>query len=698
MKKIENIFSILQTMIKFVMVVAFTIFTTNSLAQELLTAQQAFKFSAKNSDKNTAELSWQIAPNYYLYQQKIAVMQNQQTMAIKLPEGEPIVDENFGKSKVYWQQLNFSIPVEPNQQYQVMWQGCAKDQLCYAPQKIQFSTDENAQIVHGLASKKQNNEQAKSVFLAQHKPAEKENQTQEKSTIQANAQQEQLKTAEVANIKTDTVLPKTAQQNVAVQEQKAERIVENPTVEQKQSEDTTITALSKTAETLPEDKVQTEQVSEPVASATEEPATTVEPVSIVVEQPVATETAQDQKWLNQLQQSSFFYAVLIFLGLGFLLAFTPCSLPMIPILSSLIVRKNTGLKAWVIALCFVLSMASVYAVMGVIASSIGLGLQRWLQQPMVLIAFALLFVVFALNLLGLFELTLPNKITQKLNALHSQQQGGTLLGAVAMGALSALLVGPCMTAPLAGVLLFIAQTEAMWQGGVLLFALGFGMGIPLLLVSVLGAKVLPQSGEWLERVKGIFAFIMLALSLYFIRSLLPDVVLLALQCLLGLSLALYLIYYFVFKQKRMLAILLASMAVCATGVIFYQLNAHTLEQRAHQNWLQVKNKTELMQVLAQHPQQKVVIDVYADWCVSCKPIEKFLATEQVATALQPYVLVKLDLSQYDATHQPLLDELEVLGPPTMMFLNEDHQEQRALRLTGSFKQDELMQVLKSGKF
>ena len=208
--------------------------------------------------------------------------------------------------------------------------------------------------------------------------------------------------------------------------------------------------------------------------------------------------AQDQKWSSTLEQHSLAYSLALFLGLGILLAFTPCSLPMLPILTSLIVREHKGVKAWMIALTFVISMAMVYAVLGLIASAAGLNFQRWLQQPATLIAFSLLFVVFALNLFGLFEIKLPQKWVNHLDRMQSVQQGGTLIGASVMGMISALLVGPCMTAPLAGTLLFISQTQNQWQGALLLFTLGFGMGIPLLLASVLGAKALPKAGEWMH--------------------------------------------------------------------------------------------------------------------------------------------------------------------------------------------------------
>lgn len=412
-----------------------------------------------------------------------------------------------------------------------------------------------------------------------------------------------------------------------------------------------------------------------------------------------TVMAQDQKWSSTLEQHSLAYSILLFLGLGILLAFTPCSLPMLPILTSLIVRENKGVKAWSIALTFVISMAMVYAVLGLIASAAGLNFQRWLQQPATLIAFSLLFVVFALNLFGLFELKLPQNWVNRLDQMQSTQKGGTLLGASVMGMISALLVGPCMTAPLAGVLLFISQTQSQWQGALLLFALGFGMGIPLLLASVLGAKALPKAGEWMHQIKVIFAFLMLALSLYFIRPLLPELALQILSLFLGLAFIIYAVYR-LFGQKSKLQWLYALLLILAIPALAFNQYQHiqslsSIQAEKMAEWHVAQTADEFRQLLANAPDDRnIVIDVYADWCVACQPIEhRILKDAEVQQALADHYLIKLDLSHYDASHQALLAEWDILGPPTYLFLNPKHQEIRSLRLTGAFQKQELIQQL-----
>ena len=404
-------------------------------------------------------------------------------------------------------------------------------------------------------------------------------------------------------------------------------------------------------------------------------------------------------WSEKLAENSLFYSLLLFFGLGILLAFTPCSLPMLPILTSLIVRDSKGLKAWMIALVFVCSMAMVYAMLGLIASSAGLNFQRWLQQPSTLIAFSALFVVFALNLFGLFEIKLPHALVNRLDRVHSLQKGGSLVGAGVMGMISALLVGPCMTAPLAGALLFISQTQSQWQGALLLFTLGFGMGTPLLLASVLGARILPKAGQWMHQIKVIFAFIMLALALYFIRPLISE----AWMQWLGLGLGLSFIGYVIARligqktQFKWLYILALITVIPYLAYTQYQHSQRFFVQHSsiQATWHVAKTADEFQQLLASAPSgQGIIIDVYADWCVACQPIEqRVLKSAQVQQDLAPYFLIKLDLSHYDATHQALLNQWDILGPPTYLFLNPKQQEIRGLRLTGAFSEAELRQQL-----
>jgi thiol:disulfide interchange protein DsbD len=532
----------------------------------------------------------------------VEVQQGGQTMQLDLPPAEDLHDDNYGQTQVYYQQLQFNIPTQASQTYQVTWQGCAKDRLCYPPQTVEFKTDLSG--------------------LVQYQPT--------------GASSKQLLDLSNSSDQQNTILNNSSES------------VEVSTLDNKDG---------------------------------------------------SSFAAKDQKWSEQLAESSLGYGLLLFFGLGMLLAFTPCSLPMLPILTSLIVRDRRGMQAWMVALCFVISMALVYAVLGLIASSAGLNFQRWLQQPATLIAFSLLFVAFALNLFGLFEIKLPQRLVHRLDQVQAMQQGGTLVSASMMGMVSALLVGPCMTAPLAGALLFISQTQSQWQGALLLFTLGFGMGTPLLLASVLGSRILPRAGHWMNQVKVLFAFIMLALALYFIRPLISEAALQWLSLGLGLSFVAYILARLFWKNTGLRWLYIICLATAVPYIIYSQYQhsqrffVETAQQKA--TWHIAATAADFEQLLATVPKgQRVIIDVYADWCVACQPIEhRVLKSAQVQQALAPYFLIKLDLSHYDVTHQALLNQWEILGPPTYLFLNDQQQEIRGLRLTGAFTEAELLEQI-----
>ncbi|MHB8950798.1 MAG: protein-disulfide reductase DsbD, partial [Rhodoferax sp.] len=230
----------------------------------------------------------------------------------------------------------------------------------------------------------------------------------------------------------------------------------------------------------------------------------------------------DQELADRLSRLNLGWMLLVFFGLGLLMTFTPCVLPMVPILSSLVAGSGASAKrGFVLSLAFVLPMALVYAGVGAAAALAGANLQAVLQNPWVLGSFGLLFVVLALSMFGFYELQLPAVLRNRVNEASQGQRGGTVTGAATMGVLSALLVGPCMTAPLAGALLYIGNTGDVLTGALVLFAMGLGMGVPLLLVGTLGARLLPRPGDWMNRVKALFGFVLLATGIFFVARVLP---------------------------------------------------------------------------------------------------------------------------------------------------------------------------------
>src|SRR5690606_38526480 len=434
------------------------------------------------------------------------------------------------------------------------------------------------------------------------------------------------------------------------------------------------------------EKMQVTAVSEPVIQP--EMELTEKNDSLIAEPKNQTSSAgmnsqwnNDQYFLSLLSEQGLLINALIFLGLGILLAFLPCSLPLIPILTGILVQQHRGYRAALIALVFVLGMALVYAVMGLAVAQLGYSFQRWFQSPVFISIFSILFVLFALNLFGAFQLSLPQGMLQRLDQWQQKQKGGTLIGAGLMGMIAALIVGPCMSAPLAGALIYVSQLNQPILGASYLFVLGLGLGLPLFIAAVFGSHLLPKPGIWMDRLKFSFGFVMLALALYFARPLLPGILYLSLLGVVLITCS----GYFLFKMlphvhrsvSKIVLMLLSGLLVFAGGMQLYhvwsQVQVAHVESRLE--WQKVSTAAELQQVLAKHPAQPVVIDVYADWCVACQPIEKeVIPRSDVQTALQNVVRIKLDLTHYHPSQDELLKEWQILGPPTFIFLNAAHQE------------------------
>lgn len=408
--------------------------------------------------------------------------------------------------------------------------------------------------------------------------------------------------------------------------------------------------------------------------------------------------ATDLSLANTLQQGSLGWGLLIFFGLGLLLAFTPCSLPMLPILAGLVLGNGASpRRGWALAVCYVVSMALVYAGLGVTAALLGGNLQAMLQQPWLLGTLAALFVLLALPMFGVFELQLPAFLRDRLERAGRRQRGGSLIGAALLGVLSGLLVGPCMTAPLAGALLYIAQTGNAVHGGLILFAMGLGMGLPLLLLVTLGNRYLPRPGAWMNLVKGLFGFVFLGMAMYMLRTVLAPALWLGLCGALLASLG-----HAVWSRLprtlwlQPLAIALglwgALMVIGAAGgasdpwrplqVFGASANAVALPDDA---FLTIKNPADLQRELdaAKAQGQWVLLDYYADWCVSCKIMEKQVFTkEQVLAALQGVRLLRLDVTADGADSRQLLERYQVPGPPSLLWIGPDGFERRSQRVTG----------------
>ena len=417
----------------------------------------------------------------------------------------------------------------------------------------------------------------------------------------------------------------------------------------------------------------------------------------------ATAEAQDQSLASGLQQRSLGWSLLVFFGLGLLLAFAPCSLPMLPILAGLVVGSGASpRRGFALASSYVVCMALVYAALGVMAALAGSNLAALLQTPWILGSFAALFVILALPMFGFFELQLPAFLRDRLDNVTRKQSGGSLVGAGVLGALSGLLVGPCMTAPLAGALLYIAQSGNALHGGLILFAMGIGIGVPLLLLVTVGNRFLPKPGTWMNVLKGIFGFLFLATAVLMIRPVIDESLWLGLWGVLALVMAycgwsLAREYGLAAKVLGAGSLVLglwgAILVVGAAGgsddlwqpLKVFGGSPAASAPTAHDAFTTINDPAALQAQLdsAKAQGQWVLLDYYADWCVSCKIMEKqVFGKPEVMAALKDVRLLRLDVTADNAASRELLGRYKVPGPPSFVWIGPEGEERRAQRITG----------------
>ncbi|EPZ16810.1 thiol:disulfide interchange protein [Thauera terpenica 58Eu] len=406
--------------------------------------------------------------------------------------------------------------------------------------------------------------------------------------------------------------------------------------------------------------------------------------------------------------------LLSFFGFGLLLAFTPCTFPMIPILSGIIVGQGhrvSHLRAFMLSLAYVLGMAITYALAGVAAGLTGTMLSAALQNVWVLGSFAFVFVLLSLSMFGFYELQLPSSLQSRLASSSSHKQGGSLGGVAIMGVLSALIVGPCVAAPLAGALLYIAQTGDAVLGGWALFVMALGMGAPLLAVGVASRSLLPKVGPWMEGVKKAFGVMLLAVALWMLDPVIP-----ALATMLGW--AALLVFSAIFLHaldplppqakgwarfwKGVGVVLLLSGAAMLIGALagsrdplqpLAVLRAQASVATTLPTFDKVGSIAELDARL-QATDRPVMLDFYADWCVSCKEMERFTFSDpRVAERMGRMLLLKADVTANSAEHKALLQRFGLFGPPGIIFFDAAGAERKGLRVVGFMKAEPFATVL-----
>lgn len=383
---------------------------------------------------------------------------------------------------------------------------------------------------------------------------------------------------------------------------------------------------------------------------------------------------------------SAFWALLIGIGI----AFTPCVLPMYPLISGIVLggkQRLSTARALLLAFIYVQGMALTYTALGLVVAAAGLQFQAALQHPYVLIGLSIVFILLALSMFGLFTLQLPSALQTRLTLMSNRQQGGSAGGVFVMGAIAGLICSPCTTAPLSAILLYIAQSGNMWLGGGTLYLYALGMGLPLILVTVFGNRMLPKSGPWMETVKTAFGFVILALPVFLLERILGDVWGMRLWAMLGVA---FFSWAFITSlgaklpwMRLVQMILLAAALVSVRPLQDWAFGSPVGQTQAHLNFTQIKNVEELNSALAEAKGKRVMLDLYADWCVACKEFEKYTFSDpQVQRALKETVLLQANVTANDAQDKALLKQLNVLGLPTILFFNERGEEQPEQRVTG----------------
>jgi thiol:disulfide interchange protein DsbD len=437
-------------------------------------------------------------------------------------------------------------------------------------------------------------------------------------------------------------------------------------------------------------------ISEAQAAASQQEAGLSEPVS------------EQDEIANALRSGNTWLTLIIFFGAGLLLAFTPCVFPMIPILSGIIVGQGeeiTTRKAFYLSLVYVLAMAFTYTIVGILVGLSGENIQAWFQNPWIIGSFAAIFVALSFSMFGFYELQMPASIQSKLVNISNSQQGGNIVGVAIMGFLSALIVGPCVTAPLVGALIYIAETGDAVLGGMALFSLSMGMGAPLLLIGASAGKFLPKAGAWMDAVKAVFGVLLLGLAIWLLERVAPAAATMALWAALIIVSAIYMGAMDSLAEgssgwkklwKGLGVLLLIYGIIILLGLASGNRNVYqplkglagisgTASQVEHLNFKQIKGVDGFNAELerANAAGKTVMLDFYADWCVSCKEMEAFTFSDPaVQKALDGVVLLQADVTPNDEKDTELYKHFGIVGPPSIMFFGTDGKENRNYRVVG----------------
>lgn len=766
----------MKKLLSLILSLVLAVFSAEVSAKALIPADEAFKLTA-SSDAGKITLHWDIAQGYYLYKEKISIATDSVEPIGRLlfPSAKTKKDEFFGEVGIYRNQLAVLVPINTDKHktitLSVDYQGCADVGVCYPPVRKNIQVEINPlplkttskAVASGLSNIGDRALSFGKNILqniggnAKNHPLKPE-QAFKLSTIQLNNQQLlaewiiepeyflyrdkfnfSLKGAKLGQV----IIPKG-------------KIKDDPFFGKVETHRGVLSVVLPISEVVgdkvglvigyqgcwdggvcyPPQKFSGEVALTDMPISQAEPTPKPEPKSTavkIIETPVQSVESEQQIQTPQtltkeaeigglFTNSNIFWVLLSFFGFGLLLSFTPCVFPMIPILSGILVGQKHQLstaRSTLISLVFVLAMSLVYTIAGVIAGYSGENLQIIFQTPWVLMVFSGVFVLLALSMFGFYDLQLPKTLRNKLDGAMGGKYPG-LYGAGLMGALSALIVGPCVAPPLAGALIYIGQTGDAVLGGSALFVMGIGMGVPLLLIGASAGKLLPKAGAWMETVKAVFGILMLAVAIYLLDRITSQTTSLFLWGLLFILSAAGLgtlkplqntasPWQSMFKALGLIAItygfLLLFLVARGGGDILSPLSGwnNTSGQISQNSQTQkpsfkiVKNLAELDNalLLAKQNQQVAMLDFYADWCISCKEIERNLFNNpDIAKKLNTMLLLKADVTKNNNDDKTLMKKFSIIGPPAMLFFK-DTKELTASRVIGEMSLDEFSKKLEN---
>ncbi|AHF01719.1 protein-disulfide reductase [Thiomicrospira aerophila AL3] len=722
-------------------------------SDDLLDPDDAFRLQPVQVIDGQLAISWQVAPGYYLYQDRLGVESADiQLQAIQFPPAKDKNDPFFGQVKIYDKDFTLRVPYQGQAQQATLtirYQGCAEEfGVCYPPQTQQVAVNLPAQATvssTSAATASLPNEisslRALNDFLASQTGLTDTGLLDVDQAFafsyRQNGEGQLLANWNMADgyylyrdkISATIVSGQATIQGVVTP---AGLMKDDPLFGQVEvyygqaTADITITDLQ--GPVVVEIGYQgcadvgvcyppeTRQINlDPATFGTASAASIAaagaasampSTVSSLTSAPPTdpSQMSEADRITNTLMNANLWIVVLTFFIFGLLLSFTPCVFPMIPILSSIIVGQGnqniTARKGFIISLVFVLSMALAYTIAGVLAGIFGANLQAALQNPWVLGTFAIIFVLLALSMFGFYEIQLPSSLQSKITQLSNKQKGGSLTGVAIMGFLSALIVGPCVAPPLAGALIYIGQTGDAVLGGLALFAMSLGMGVPLLLLGASAGKLLPRAGAWMNTVKAVFGVLLLAVALWLADRVLPGWISMIGWALLLIVAAIYMGALEPIGDKSNWHKLWKGLglSLLVTGFVIiiglaggsrdllqplkvFQGGGTAAQQQAELKFEYINSIEELQARVGQG--QPVMLDFYADWCVSCIEMERFTFSDpQVQAALDGVVLLKADVTANTADHRALMRELGIVGPPAILFYNPAGVEQRGQRVVG----------------